>query len=435
MDGIDLFLIVALAVFAGIAIGIYLSRSRGFLIRIFRGVGRRLRLLPKKTASYSRKAAGGGLGVGGHSSIVLELQSPLSSAEDEAEAEDDVDVEPLSFDQLHDVLIQKKSGYKTFKVPNKQFLLYQEDSDVADDVARFFQTSVQIRTDADNLYDEEEGIVLARVLNSSDRNILYAIDRFRAMVGDNARKIVLISAVIAAIPSILAVGLSYAFRTSVYDYAELQNNFLIIVGILYFIFVLYLYFSNTQYSKARDTSFGAFSAFLQNYFSGISDAFLTAHSNMSNAIAGETDTETLEKNAINSHRAMLWYAFRLFLVESFLRNEYYQTRRNLRFYQLLYTMIIVLISIISFSLVSRTQGFPTVDPTPSQSLLYGLILLTFVFGFLVDHVSIGKTDAENEIQELDWRGFKDLKIDEAMSQVIGSYAKEAAIGKNRFTRK
>lgn len=414
----------------GVLLGMFITLHRGYIFRSTRLFGRRLRILPKKTVSVGRKSAAGGIGVGGGSSSIMRelLTVDYAALSDAIESEG----ERFDFAKFRRNLVRKSGGYRTFKIPSGP--LYASEGHAQRDVElveEFFSSRVQIATDADNLFDEEEGLVTARLLKTSDGPVLYAIDRFREMVGDNARRIAVIAAFVVCLPAAIAWMLAHTdFLAAVGD---TQTAWVSVGGTLGAA-VLYLVFQKTYYGKARDTSFGAFSSFLQSYFAGVSDQFLSAHSRMSNAIAGETDEQMLEGNAISSHRSMIWLSFRIFLVEGFLRNEYYQMRRNLRFYELTYILIVAVVVVgVAMSLISAGTPFSANAPLTAVAP-WGFLGLTILASLFVWFNSVGKSETESEISNLSWRGFKELKVGDNMRQVIGSYAREAAIGKNRFGR-
>lgn len=247
--------------------------------------------------------------------------------------------------------VTRKKGFKTFKQPNSGYFQASDaDPDRHADLARrFFSSPIQVETDADNLYDEEEGAVIVKMFRRSDRPMLYAIDKFRCVVGDNARRMV-----VKSIFAVIWIGLIGALLKLLialkFDIArQTYEIILIILAIIALCPLAALWLrTNVYYSNARDTGFGDFKALLQSYFAGVSDKFVNAHSKMSHAILGEEDQDFLADNAEKSHKIMLWHALRILFMENFLRNEYYQMRRNLRFYQLYYAFSVIAAGIAVF---------------------------------------------------------------------------------------
>ncbi len=424
--------------FGGLLLGAVLGVSRRYLLRIPRLIGRRLKILPRRAKILGRKT--GTAGLSSHSRLEGDLPAILrelrviDDAQPEAQAVYD-------FSEADRQLVVVKHGFKTYQQPKSELI----DPELADGeghvglARRFFSSPIQIETDADNLYDEEEGAVIVRMLRRSDRVMLYAIDKFRCVVGDNALRMVGDS--LFAVLSVASVGafLQLTIRLDLVppDIKSVPGDpwflaALIVAAILISFSIARLAVRNIYYTTARDAGLSEFKALLQGYFAGASDKFVNAHAKMSHSILGEEDQDYLAESAEKSHKTMLWHAMRVLFMENFLRNEYYQMRRNLRFYQMAYIFGALFLVLAGTALVNRIGpafqlGWPNVAP---------LILLasSAVLGWLVWILSIGKRDTEDQISDLHWRGFEELHVDDRLREIIGAYAKEAGIGKHRFSR-
>ncbi len=429
----------SLLVFVGGAlIGAALTSVRRYLLRIPRLIGRRLKLLPRRAKIVGRKTGAAGLSshpkIAGDQPAILRELHVIDDAESDAQAIYD-------FSEADRQLVALRHGFKSYRQPKSELI----DPEAADDdshaslARRFFSNPIQIETDADNLYDEEEGAVIVRMLRRSDRTMLYAIDKFRCVVGDNARRMVGDS--LFAILSVVVVGVilqaalrvdaaTTAFSATVRDPWFLA---LLVVSAIFIVFSLArLAVRNVYYTKARDAGLSEFKALLQGYFAGASDKFVNAHAKMSHSILGEEDQDYLAESAEKSHKTMLWHAMRVLFMENFLRNEYYQMRRNLRFYQIGYVFGAFLLLLAGAAVVSVfTPDVLLVWPGGAPWIM---LAASAVLGYLIWALSIGKRDTEAQISELHWRGFEELHMDDRLREIIGAYAKEAGIGKHRFSR-
>lgn len=424
--------------FGGLLLGAALSLSRRYLLRIPRLVGRRLKLLPRRAKILGRKT--GATGLSSHP----KLEGDLPAIIRELRVIDDVPPESQAvydFSEAERQIVVIKHGFKMYRQPNSELIdpEHANDDRHAELARRFFSSPIQIKTDANNLYDEEEGAVIVRMLRRSDRPMLYAIDKFRCVVGDNARRMVGDS--LFAILSIASVGvlfqLAVRFRllspdlSSFFSYPWSIAAFVVAALIIGFSLAT-LWARNLYYTKARDAGLSEFKALLQGYFAGASDKFVNAHAKMSHSILGEEDQDSLAENAEKSHKTMLWHAMRVLFIENFLRNEYYQMRRNLRFYQMAFVFGAFLIVLVWAALMNWIG--PAAQMKWPEIVPLTVLFSSAVLGWVVWAVSIGKPDTEDRISDLQWRGFEELHMDDRLREIIGAYAKEAGIGKHRFSR-
>jgi hypothetical protein len=422
----------------GLALGAVLGVTRRYLLRVPRLIGRRLKIMPRRAKILGRKTGAAGL------SSHPKLQGDLPAIRRELHIIDDPQPGAnaiFDFSEADRQLVVQRHGFKAFRQPKSELT----DADCSDDernvglARRFFSSAIQIETDAENLYDEEEGAVIVRMLRRSDRMMLYAIDKFRCVVGDNARRMIgdslfaVLSFVLAAVGVQLAINFGLV-PTEMSD--ALKSPWSIAVVAVATAIVLYsllrLWVRNLNYTKARDAGLSEFKSLLQGYFAGASDKFVNAHAKMSHSILGEEDQDFLAESAEKSHKTMLWHAMRVLFMENFLRNEYYQMRRNLRFYQMAFRCGALVFVLAGVGLVEAVGpvfqwGWPEVVPA---ILLAGAAIAAWLIWML----SIGKRDTEAQISDLHWRGFEELHMDERLREIIGAYAKEAGIGKHRFSR-
>jgi len=391
-------------------------------MRVPRMVARRFRSLPRKMKVWGRK--GGSAGLSAHP----ELSGSMTAIERELHFPDEMleGPEHFDFDKADRELILKSAwGYKKFRKPPASFdnapdTFSEEAANRYAELARkFLSNPVILDTDHRNLYDDEEGAVIAKMFKCSDRPILYAVDSFRRVVGDNARQLIhhfFLAFLMAAAGAFLA------------------TKFPLAGGAVFVAAVVGSFATYLIYKAARDSGFADFSGLLERYLAGVSDKFFQASSRMVQAVLGEEDDQSaLAEKSEKWHKIMLWLGFRTFFIESFLRSEVYQARRNLEYYQLYGSVLLIVVPLaMGFMAYGLNPGAFAMDKlvhplTHIPLVLFGLSAVLAVVSFLF----VSRKDADLALSQKDWRGFKALHMEGQLREVIGKYAQEAAIGKRR----
>lgn len=424
------------ALIIGILIGAAFNRV---LLRFPRILAGRLKALPKALKIFGRRSGAGGLSAHpGSTGELTAIQRELFVTDAAPKGgEPKREAEAFTRDRAEAALVRRiEFDYSRFQKPSSEYddLPDTFTDELADRYARFarvfLSNGVALTTDHNNLYEDEEGAVIIRMFRRSDRPIFFAIDRFRRVVGDNARRVTAHFVVATAIPLIAAALLSAL---------QLGQNPAAIVcaGIATVLGWVIALFSYVTYTKARDSGFDAFSGLLERYLAGVSDKFFHANTRMSQVILGEEDDhDRLAENAEKWHKIMLWLGLRTFFIESFLRGAVYQARRNLGFYGVGAFLLLVLVpgfvalSHILAALEAASWNFGTAASALSGDFAGAFYAVAFASG-LICHLILRRKDADLALSQKDWRGFGALHMEEKMREVIGKYAQEAAIGKRR----
>ncbi len=395
------------------------------LVRVPRMIARRVRGMPRKLKIWGRK--GGSAGLSAHP----ELGGNLTAIERELHMPEEAFEGPEHFDfgtADRELILKAAWGYKKFRKPPASFdnapdtLSEAATNRYAELAKKFLSNPVILDTDHRNLYDDEEGAVIAKMFKCSDRPILYAVDTFRRVVGDNARLLIhhFFLAVLLA-----AGGAVVAARFPAMAWAGVGMAGVAFAGS----FATYLI-----YKAARDSGFADFSGLLERYLAGVSDKFFQASSRMVQAVLGEEDDQgALAEKSEKWHKIMLWLGFRTFFIESFLRSEVYQARRNLEYYQLYGFVLLIAIpaamALVAFGLNPGAFTFENLTHPFAHVPL--LLSLAAALVALVSFYFVCRKDADLALSQKDWRGFKALHMEGQLREVIGKYAQEAAIGKRR----
>ncbi|MEQ1930235.1 MAG: hypothetical protein ABL957_06830 [Parvularculaceae bacterium] len=292
----------------------------------------------------------------------------------------------------------------------------------------FFVSPVVLKTDNSNLYDDEEAAVIASMFRRSDRPILYAMDKFRRTVGENAYRLTRHFTNIVGLLILSGWLLHWTDARLALGPALAWGLF----GSVFVVCVAYAIWMRTVYAKARDSGMAEFSGLLERYLAGVSDKFHQATSKMIGAILGEEeDHDALAANAQKWHRIMMWQGFRTFFIESFLRSVNFQMRRNLGFYAVLAFVFLVAAPLVSIAFAMQVP-LPAGSVDASLWLQHPIVwsATSFCFGLIL-FLLAQKKEIDAALSQKDWRGFESLQMDEKMRDILGKYAQEAAIGKRR----
>lgn len=407
--------------------------ARPYLLQLRRLPGRILKRIPR----WFRGAAKAGATelsrhseqLSGDTAIMRELRAYNETNEDAA---DDMEWNNAFDFSVAEAQLERaySLGFKKFCKPpvtydNIPSNMTPEITNIYANLARsFFTSPVELKTDSANLFDDEEGAIIVKLFKRSDCPIFFAMDKFRRVVGDNAKNLVLKFSAIVLLTILTGVSINMIWKPDFLLFANVAAGVLVLAIVSVssvWIFGIY--------TKARDSGMSDFSGLLERYLAGVSDKFHQANTRMSQAILGEEDDhEVLAENADQWHRIMIWMGLRTFFIECFLRNINFQMRRNIGFYEL-FALIVLLVFPIIGSLLSlffvEAWSFENTRAFLSVWLVAGS-----VFG-LVFYVFTTKKEINAALNQKDWRGFESLQMDEKMRELIGKYAQEAAIGKRR----
>lgn len=283
---------------------------------------------------------------------------------------------------------------------------------------RFFNRKINLQSNERALYEDVEGAFIISLFRKSDRLAFYVLNEMRKTINGNARRMILIFTFLLS-----AVLFSVLFG--------IGPNLPMAIGALVVTALIMIIWHNAGYQKQQQHNSRELRSFLTRYLGRISDRYREATGIARGVTVGdETDSKKLAEDARKWHKIMVWMPFRTFFIESFVRSLLYQVNRNCSYYLLIPPIAVILLCITTGVLFQ--QG--VVDVTPYLSPAGGMIGLTFMAVILVYLERINKVVIAEELSQLDWLGFEDLNISDAMDDVVGKYAEDVGFWKRRLDR-
>ncbi|MEO1310748.1 MAG: hypothetical protein AAFV51_07220 [Pseudomonadota bacterium] len=294
---------------------------------------------------------------------------------------------------------------------------------IADDYVKeattFFSRRVVLGVDRNALYDDAEGAVIVSMFNSTDRRCFYALNEIRKTINGNARRLIL-----------LFTALLWGLAAAVAALAPTEP--LTALGVAVLTILLMLIWHNAGYQKQQEHNTRELRSFLTRYLGRVSDRYREATGIARGVTVGdETDSKKLSASATKWHKIMMWMPFRTFFIESFVRNVLYQIERNCAYY--LYIPPLALI-VLFIGGVAAVQG-GAVDPAAFSSNPESLAAVAaFLVAALIYVERINKVVIADELSQLDWLGYENLLVSDAMADVVGKYAEDVGFWKRRLDR-
>lgn len=408
------------------------------VMRLIRGGARRAGL---KSAAGTRAVRAAAPGAGKRPG-----KEHLTAIEFALRAPDDGQPDDAAAREIHDFAaerrILRKHGqvYKWLRIP-AEYIPTSLSEPFSDEIAsayavnarRFFSRAVNLETDENNFYEDEEGGIIVGLFRNSDRRCFYALDQLRRVINANALRLSLWLAALllaltfgafaasAFLPKIAASGPAATVGAA---------GAALIVLTLYVVatFGFQAFYANTQRQNMRE-----FSDFLTRYLGLIANRFREASAKTSRVIQGdERDSKVLAANAQKWHKIMMWLGLRPFFIEAFVRNVYFQVRRNLNYYVFgTIVWFMVLCPIVLYNLFSASAAATGYVPSVSVAVAIGVGY--FLFAALSVWQFLRKVVLE-ELNQMNWLGFDNLEVGAQMDEVIGKYAEDIGLWKGRFDR-
>lgn len=347
------------------------------------------------------------------------------------------------YDLANDAQLLTETGFffKSMRVPGEYLpsdLQGTFSEEIADsylkEATHFFGQKVPITVNPYNLYEDEEGAVIIRMLRNCDRRCFYFLDRIRRLVGRNALFLILFE-------FFFFIILLFGFFIILYNYTTdiinthfiiawaLDNHLHLLAGVIFLLLGFGLsFYLQRSYGAEGQHNMRELSDYLTRYFSMINNRFREASARATRVIQGdERDAQILASGARKWQIIMVWLAFRPFFIESFVRNVYFQMRRNLQYYQI-FSFAIFTVTSFSFILIVA-KWFPE-SSAGTRVCFIILALLSALLCYWQTHRKV----ILRELDQKNWLGFDDLEVGKQMGEVIGKYAEEIGQWKGRFER-
>lgn len=315
--------------------------------------------------------------------------------------------------------------------------------DVAEDYYRqgsaFLNGRVKISANPQNLYEDEEGAVIAEYF-PADRGCLYLLNAMRRTINSNVRKLtVVFSAIIATVliinllyndGSLLALAGPMSFgplTMSPEDISQAAFAALSTVGGAFAMWIIYF----MEYVPYQRNNFRELSNFVTRYLARLNDHFRTAEGQAKSVTVGqEKDAAKFSHSAKMWHTNVLWIAQRIFFIETFVRNIMFQMLRNSGYYlvfvPLLFTVVLAGINIA----LLRWTGFDAGARLADLGIIF-LILFVVLVSIYALFLRRSMTSID-EINQDEWIGFDSLLLENVLGEIVGKYAEDVGYWKNRI---
>ncbi len=338
--------------------------------------------------------------------------------------------------------ILKKDGqvFKWLRIPG-EFIPKALSEPFSDEIAEsylanaraFFSRPVSLHADENNFYEDEEGAVLVGLFRNTDRRCFYALDQLRRVINANARRLIVWLAVLLTALTMVGWGAPFFLETlgppGTAPYVGGAAGIIILVVLYFFAtFFLQAFYGNSQRQNMRE-----FSDFLTRYLGHIANQFRESSAKTSRVIQGdERNAKVLAANAQKWHKIMIWLGLRPFFIEAFVRNVYFQVRRNLNYYVFgAFIWFVVIAPLALYYVFGAISAATTYSPPPVAAAAVGVGYIVFA-GLSIWQI-LRKVVLE-ELNQMNWLGYDNLEVGVQLDEVIGKYAEDIGLWKGRFDR-
>lgn len=309
----------------------------------------------------------------------------------------------------------------------------------------FLNGRVPISADCQNLYEDEEGAIIARYF-PEDRGCFFLLNRMRQTINANVRKLTVIFS--AIISSVLIVNILYN-DGSVLNFAALfgivesvslgpvnisidgfnEAAFAILTTIAGFFAMWTAYY--VEYAPYQRNNFRELSNFITRYLARLNDHFRTAEGLAKSVTVGqERDASKFARDARKWHTNVMWIALRIFFIESFLRGVMFQILRNTGYYLVLIPLIFLVVLAGLNSVLAEQMSFDLAGRLADLGFIF-LGLFVSLIGVYLIFLRHAMTSID-EVNQDEWIGFDSLMLDNVLGEMVGKYAEDVGYWKNRI---
>jgi len=308
--------------------------------------------------------------------------------------------------------------------------------------AQFLNGRVRISANPENLYEDEEGALIADYF-PADNGSLYLLNTMRKTINSNVRKLTVIFSTIMATVLIAnlvyntgemldahaALGLSGSLVLGPLEMTRLDINqavFGALTTLLGAFLMWIIYF--VEYVPYQRNNFRELANFITRYLARLNDHFRTAAGQAKSVTVGqETDAAKFAHSARKWHTNVLWIALRIFFIESYVRNIMFQMLRNSGYYLVFVPLLFTAV------LAGLNLAMPEFNVGARIADL-GLIFLA-LFVVLISiyaHFLRRSMTSIDEINQDEWIGFDSLLLENVLGDIVGKYAEDVGYWKNRL---
>jgi ABC-type multidrug transport system fused ATPase/permease subunit len=311
--------------------------------------------------------------------------------------------------------------------------------------SEFLNGRVKISANPQNLYEDEEGAVIAAYF-PTDAGCLHLLNQMRQTINSNVRKLtVVFSAIIATVLIVnllyndgqildahaflgLEAGLALGpFTMTALDINQAIFAVLSTIGGAFAMWIIYF----VEYVPYQRNNFRELSNYITRYLARLNDHFRTAEGQAKSVTVGqETDPTKFAHSARKWHTNVLWISLRIFFIESFIRNIMFQMLRNSGYY-LVFVPLLFTVVLAGLNLILADQtGFDVGARLADLGIIFVVlfVVLVGIYGVFLRQ-SMASID---EINQDEWIGFDSLLVENVLGGIVGKYAEDVGYWKNRI---
>jgi hypothetical protein len=311
-----------------------------------------------------------------------------------------------------------------------------------------FKAEVPISSNPLNLYDDISNAFIVNTLRGSDKECFYVLSEFRKVVNNN---VMVLTIVFSMLVSLVMIS-NIFFSTSIdfYSMFNLQempitipewlggsfgkifiNKFFFGVFSCLSGYALMLLFYGISYDQCQRFNGRNLEIFLIGYLTPINAKFMRALNNASRSVVVDQDAQTIRQDTVLWITNLQWMAFRVFLIEQFLRSILFQIRRNSIYTSFLIPLFFIILmlgaayifNLRGFNIFSLGSGLYRQN---SFYVCFAVLLISY-FVFLRESL----TKFANSLRS-GWPKFARLNISDALSTIMESYAIQLNEFRSRF---
>jgi hypothetical protein len=309
----------------------------------------------------------------------------------------------------------------------------------------FLNGRVKITANPQNLYEDEEGALIADYF-PADHGCLHLLNEMRRTINSNVRKLTVVFSTIMA--TVLIINLLYntgewfdvhamlglngplalgPLEMSRLDFNQAIFAALSTVGSAFAMWIIYF----VEYVPYQRNNFRELANFVTRYLARLNDHFRTAEGQAKSVTVGqETDASKFAHSARKWHTNVLWISLRIFFIETFVRNIMFQMLRNSGYYlvfvPLLFTAVLAALNLV----LTDVTGFDAAARLADLGLIFYILFFALISIYaLFLRRSMTSID---EINQDEWIGFDSLLVENVLGEIVGKYAEDVGYWKNRI---
>jgi hypothetical protein len=319
--------------------------------------------------------------------------------------------------------------------------------------AHFLTTEIRTGSNPLNLYDDIDGAFVVSLFGNSDAGCFHILSEYKRTITSNVLVLAVIFSVIVSAVAITTVvwpkGIDLQAVSGLADTGNIElpiirfelnekilfNN--VVLGLVscfaaYLLMSLYYY---TTYKPFQINNMREMRYFLVRYLGDINSNFRTIVTESTRAAVEEKDAVHVKEDIVLWITNLQWMAFRAFFIEYFVRDIYFQIRRN-SIYSLIIVPLIFIFALVGAAYAFDITEFKIVDVgrTISPQIGFYVVFATLLVGYwryLRKSFLPLEATAEDEANG-EWYGFHKLNLLNAMTEVMESYVSQLESWRKRY---